>query len=118
MPAGYIDKATEQRLQEAVSHAEQAAWERDVAIMEAIEAGISLRTLERVTGINRTTLSEIAKRTRANIDGRDFVPRHHESKISFEYETAEKRARRLAKAYEERLLARYLPAQEEQRKQR
>lgn len=114
-PAGYIDQPTRERLEEAVALAEQAVHERDVAIMEAVEAGISLRTVEGVTGINRQSVSDIAKRTRAELEGREWEGRGATTSISFEYETARQRAKRLAKAYEERLLARYLPAEEAQR---
>lgn len=64
MPAGYIDPPTRQRLEETGAAAREAVAARDQAIYEAVEAGISLRTVAECVGVNHETCRNIAGRLR------------------------------------------------------
>lgn len=77
MPAGYIDPPTKKKLARLAKAAREAEWERNVAIMEAYEAGISLRTIGRVVDLNHQTVRDIAGRTRDIIEGREPSPYHY-----------------------------------------
>lgn len=70
-PAGYIDEPTRKRLQEAGEAAREAVHARDLAIMEAVEAGISLRTVGEAVGLAHVSVRNIAMRTRDVLDGRE-----------------------------------------------
>lgn len=71
MPAGYIDEPTRKLLERLSSKARKAVDERDQAIMEAVEAGISLRTVARVVELAPNTVRNIAKGRRDELDGRE-----------------------------------------------
>lgn len=79
MPAGYIDPPTKAKLEQLGKVAREATWERDVAIMEAIEVGIALRTVGEAVGLNHSTVRDIAGRTRDILDGRQPRKGHYPS---------------------------------------
>ena len=70
MPAGYIDEPTKAKLLELTAKAKAAVEERDQAIFEAVEAGISLRTIGDVLGLAHSTVRYIAKSRRDVLEGR------------------------------------------------
>lgn len=71
MPAGYIDEVTRQKLEQLRDAADEAVWARDLAIMEAVDKGISLRTIGRIMGMAHTVVRDIAGRTRDKKAGRE-----------------------------------------------
>lgn len=70
-PSGYIDEPTRERLEKLGQRARDAIRERDVAITEAVDAGISLRAVGAAVGISHATVRDIARRTRSALDGDD-----------------------------------------------
>lgn len=48
--------------------------------MEAVEAGISLRTIGGIVGLHHVTVRDIAGRTRDKLDGREPWPHHYPRK--------------------------------------
>jgi hypothetical protein len=70
-PSGYIDESTRERLEKLGQQARDALWVRDVAITEAVEAGVSLRAVGSAVGVSHATVRDIARRTRAALDDND-----------------------------------------------
>lgn len=64
-PAGYIDEPTRKNLERLAKRHRDAEDELHAALAAAVEAGISLRSLSRATGIPHTTIGHIARRWRA-----------------------------------------------------
>lgn len=74
MPHGYIEPERAAELERLAEIARQADWERDKAIWEAWDAGISLRTIAEHVGLAHTTVRNIAMRVRDIREGRDPLP--------------------------------------------
>jgi hypothetical protein len=70
-PAGYIDEPTRKHLEEVGQRYREALHERDLAIMEAVEKGISLRTVGEAVGLTHAGVRNAAMRKRDELDGRE-----------------------------------------------
>ena len=69
MPPGYIETERRKLLERLARKHADARHERDVAIMEAVEAGISGLTISKIIGINASTVLDIARRKREELAG-------------------------------------------------
>lgn len=68
MPAGYIDRETADALRRRADAYDKADVALRLAIMEAVEKGISLRAIARSARMNYSTVRRTAKVARAELD--------------------------------------------------
>lgn len=79
MPAGYIESDRRKLLQQLVKKDQAARHELDVAIMEAVEAGISRSVIGKIVGMSHSSVGDRARRKRQELDGKKKTTRRAET---------------------------------------
>lgn len=78
MPGGYIESDRKKLLARLAKKVDQAKHERDMAIMEAVEAGISLQAIATCVELSHSTVRDLARRKRQELDGKPKTSRRQE----------------------------------------